>query len=541
MQDSLDHILNIEEILKYMAVNVLTGSWDDYWFNKNNFYIYYEPEEDRFHLIPYDYDNTFGISWFGTDWTDVNPYYFAEFENQHGSRPLIDAILTIPAYRNLYTHFLQYFIEHVFNLNIMNNRIDSLKAQIEDPWIKDDLFYTKSYGFTFDDFNNSFSADGYYFEPHVRRGLKEYINLRVESIDAQLDYTSAPPTLYHPLRTNSTPYPNDTIFVSISVFDPDGIDTAGVILVNGDQLIPYPLLANSNDASSTVELADQLTGYIPPVGEGFNGGFYFLARDKKGRESRYPYSGLISLKTGTSHGNGLKINEFLADNATSNTDQNGEYDDWLELYNTDTIPHLISGKYLTDNPRILNKWLIPEKDLFLMPGEHLLIWCDEDDQYGYHANFKLSKNGEYIALVASDGITVLDSLSFNRQQMDTSYGRSPDGSESWISMTPTPGASNITTALVEANVILPERFNLKLYPNPFNSVIIIELNLLIASKVQLQIYNTLGETIHTIETGILSKGSNRIPITMKKEPSGMYFIRLNIGEYHAVRKILLIR
>ncbi|HES59537.1 MAG TPA: T9SS type A sorting domain-containing protein, partial [Caldithrix sp.] len=534
-------IISIQEILKYMAVNVLTGSWVDYWFNKNNFYIYHEPTEDRFHLLPYDYDNTFGISWFGTDWTDVNPYYFAEYEGQQGSRPLTDAILAIPACRNLYTHFLEFYTGHVFNLNVLNSRIDSLKTLIENPWIKADSFYTRSYGFTADDFDKSYSADGYYFEPHVRRGLKEFINLRVEALESQFDYITSPPALYYPQWTSSDPHPNDTIFVSISIFDPDEIHSAGIILVNGSQEKPFSISAAAVDDSPLVEMVDRWSGFIPPLSESFSGGFYFVAQDNKGQISRYPGSGLIPLITGNSEGKGIKINEFLADNNASNMDQDNEYDDWLELYNTDTIPQLISGKYLTDNPQLLNKWLIPGENVYLIPGEHLLIWCDEDDQAGYHTNFKLSKSGEYIGLAASDGITILDSLSFSSQQTDTSFGRLPDGSDSWVYMTPTPGAANFTTDLIDPVLSLPEKFNFKLYPNPFNSLVVIEFDLSISSKVILKIYNTLGETIQTRETSLLNKGPNRMLIDMNKQPSGMYFISLDTGKYQAVNKMLLIR
>ena len=35
--------------------------WDDYWFNKNNFYFYFD-SNGKFYFIPYDYDNTLGTS-----------------------------------------------------------------------------------------------------------------------------------------------------------------------------------------------------------------------------------------------------------------------------------------------------------------------------------------------------------------------------------------------------------------------------------------------------------------------------------------------
>jgi spore coat protein CotH len=43
-------------------MNILVGEWDDYWSLMNNYYLYANLQR-YFHLIPYDYDNTFGIDW----------------------------------------------------------------------------------------------------------------------------------------------------------------------------------------------------------------------------------------------------------------------------------------------------------------------------------------------------------------------------------------------------------------------------------------------------------------------------------------------
>ena len=64
--------INVDGVL-ILAVDILTGMWDNYTFNKNNFYLYNNPITSRFEFIPYDYDNTFGIDWFGiSDTRDIN-------------------------------------------------------------------------------------------------------------------------------------------------------------------------------------------------------------------------------------------------------------------------------------------------------------------------------------------------------------------------------------------------------------------------------------------------------------------------------------
>lgn len=75
----------------------------------------------------------------------------------------------------------------------------------------------------------------------------------------------------------------------------------------------------------------------------------------------------------------------------------------------------------------------------------LLVWADGNiDQGPLHADFKLNANGESVGFFASDGETLIDSVTYDKQIEDISYGRTPDGSSSWSYMTkPTPGEANI--------------------------------------------------------------------------------------------------
>lgn len=62
--------------------------------------------------------------------------------------------------------------------------------------------------------------------------------------------------------------------------------------------------------------------------------------------------------TGTSPLSGLFINEFMADNDSIVTDEYGEYDDWLEIYNAGSTVVNLSGMYLTDDLTDPTKHLI---------------------------------------------------------------------------------------------------------------------------------------------------------------------------------------
>ncbi|MHC4586750.1 MAG: lamin tail domain-containing protein, partial [Planctomycetota bacterium] len=56
----------------------------------------------------------------------------------------------------------------------------------------------------------------------------------------------------------------------------------------------------------------------------------------------------------------LVINEFMASNSSSARDPQGQYDDWIEIYNYGSVAIDIGGFYLTDNPAVPTKWRIPD-------------------------------------------------------------------------------------------------------------------------------------------------------------------------------------
>jgi hypothetical protein len=143
----------------------------------------------------------------------------------------------------------------------------------------------------------------------------------------------------------------------------------------------------------------------------------------------------------------LAINEVMASNARTKADPQGQYDDWIEIYNFGSTPLDIAGLYLTDDLDDPIRWQIPAGDptLTTIPsGGYLLIWADGDTEaQGLHASFKLSSNGEEIGLFDADGATLIDSLVFPKLVPDVSYGRQPDGGDDLRYFAPaTPGAKN---------------------------------------------------------------------------------------------------
>lgn len=183
-------------------------------------------------------------------------------------------------------------------------------------------------------------------------------------------------------------------------------------------------------------------------------------------------------------GQSVVINEALSSNASYDYDDFFQYEDWVELYNAGGILNL-SGYYLSDDPDTLNKWMFPSTNpglTTILPGGHLRIWCDNDEQQGEdHTNFKLSSEGETVFLVDPDGMTIIDSVTLGLAQTDISFGRTCDGCPDWQYFNvPTPNAPNsdapvpVSTLFINeyqvsnTNTLFDEAFNYHGWVEVFN-------------------------------------------------------------------------
>ena len=163
----------------------------------------------------------------------------------------------------------------------------------------------------------------------------------------------------------------------------------------------------------------------------------------------------------------LYINELMATNSNTISDENGEFEDWFEIYNPSDSAIDIAGYFVTDDLSNTTMFQLPIGDTAtIIPAKgFLLLWASRAmDRGPLHVDFKLSgSEGEAVGLVAPDGSTFIDSISFGPQDTDISYGRETDGNANWILFnSPTPGFSNNITS----NKNNFETKTLLAYPNP---------------------------------------------------------------------------
>ncbi len=540
--DSIESIINVPEVLKYFAMNVMLGSWDAYRYLKNNYYLYYSPSEDIFHWIPYDYDNTFGVDFFGVDWANINPYIYANIDDT--PRPLSERLLSFPQYRNLFTHYLQFYSKKIYDLSLWESRLDSIKNMII-PFAIEDTFRTKDYDFTFSDFLNSFT-DGDYSNGHVKYGIKNFVNTMNQNLASGLNYYTAPAYVYGIKVYPDNPKPEDSLRVEAAIFSNPGITKAKVLYQLGElpTIYSYDLKYNPIN-NNRIEDNDRWEATLPPFGGAGFATIRIYVENSSGQAVYYPRKGPIMIGHSQVPSFEVVINELLAKNDATNQDDAGEYDDWVELFNLSSNAVDLSGKYLTDDLANKTKWQFPSGSI-IDPEGFMLIWCDNDsNQTGLHANFKLSASGESIALIDNDGISVLDSIVFGPQTADVSFGRYPDGGNAITFLNPTPGAPNSITSVEEDQ--LPVKFALSVYPNPFNPEATITYSLPKiksnsgSNNIDIALFDLLGRKVKTLLKGEKSPGNYTLKLNSTNLSAGVYFLRLQYGRMSINKKIMLLK
>lgn len=148
----------------------------------------------------------------------------------------------------------------------------------------------------------------------------------------------------------------------------------------------------------------------------------------------------------------LYINEVMASNTNTIADESGVFEDWIEIYNAGNTPVDLAGYYFSDEPANPLLYQVPagSPGLTTVPAHgFLLLWADKNLTEGaHHINIKLSSSGEILTMVAPDGTTLVNTVTFGAQSENVSYGRYPDGTAFFQLFTsPTPGATNYVTPL----------------------------------------------------------------------------------------------
>lgn len=138
---------------------------------------------------------------------------------------------------------------------------------------------------------------------------------------------------------------------------------------------------------------------------------------------------------------GVTVNEVCSKNTAYQT-SDGNYYDWIELYNSGSAEADLSGWGLSDKTEEPYRYVFPE-GTHIASGGRLLVYCDSNAALTNDriAPFGLSASGETILLTDSNG-NIAHTITFGALAANTSYGQYPDGSGKFYTLECTPDKEN---------------------------------------------------------------------------------------------------
>ncbi len=260
----------------------------------------------------------------------------------------------------------------------------------------------------------------------------------------------------------------------------------------------------------------------------------------------------------------LYINEIQAKNESTITDPEGDYCDWVEIYNADDSSVDLGGMYLADDHydgTLESCFMISDEypeQTTLVAGGFMLFWFDEDTDDGiFHVDTKLGGSADAVYLISSENV-VIDSYEYEYEENtgldvdDVSIGRVPDGTDNWsffgpgYSYPPSPGSSDNMIANDEETIPSAQAALNANYPNPFNPETTISFTLPQQANASLTVFNIRGQKVKSLFNGQAQQGTTSVvwkgtDDTGKSVSSGIYYYRLQTSNQVQTRKMVLMK
>jgi len=505
MEDSLKYYLDVDKALWFLAHEIIFTDEDSYvWKGGMDYYVYWEAETQR--LIPLEYD--------GNSCMSFNAVNRSLFYNESNIKfPLLNRLFAVPAYRQRYLAHVRTILEEFMDPEKIEAKIDFYVSMLAQH-IQDDPKKIYSYN----EFLNEIEELKDFVEDR-RNFLLNNNEVNVEGLEINNVEFSV-----NGIAFNS-PDKNEEVVVIASVNGSSGVQNVQLYFAPGF-VGPFEKTEMFDDGLHEDGGANDgiFGGTIPGFDFGNYVRFYIeaIADDAVATATYHPEGAehdvfIYRVNLAGTVNSDVVINEFMASNDTIIADQDGEYDDWIELYNNSNEAKDLSGWKLTDKENNLDKWAFPQGTI-IEGNEYLIVWADKDgSQEGLHTNFKLSASGEILVLLDTFG-NVAQEVIFEEQTTDMSYSRIPNGTGDFVIKAPTFSENNeVNSSISYTNGISP---NFKIYPNPARDLVNIDIEYF-RQEEQLEIFNVLGQKLY--ESQIVG---NFYQLNTNDWPSGIYIVKI---------------
>ncbi|MBT7481882.1 MAG: T9SS type A sorting domain-containing protein [Flavobacteriales bacterium] len=503
----VENVLDVDRTLWMMAYNnLLVGLDGPVNAIPHNFYMF-QDNNNRFSPILWDMNMTFGTFTNGFQ-PPVTPTTLQQLDVFHGStnaqNRMTTQMFSDDRYKRMYIAHMRTIMNEQFANNNYYNRALQLQAIIDSSVSVDpNGFYT--YNEFISNLTNVVGGG-----PNGIIGITELMDSRLTYLQSTTEFTSTPPSVL--VLNNNSVLPHTSVSITANISNSNYV-YLGYRFKFSNKFEKIQMFddGNNGDGSAgdgifgaTINVdARDVQYYI--YAENSDAGIFSPERAEKEFHQLAVVSGLV-------------INEIMAANLSEVSDQDGEFDDWVELYNGGNTAINLEGFYLSDNENDLTKWSFPNTTI--QPNDYLIIWCDTagSSQNGLHTTYRLSADQEEVYLSDPSG-NVIDAVHFVNMPTDVAYARVPNGNGVFTHQSETQGMINQIIGSVSENF----SSKMRVYPNPSNNKIYV-----LGDMDKIEVYNMIGELVFT--------SNNKTIINISNWKSGIYFVKSGVSVVKIIKQ-----
>lgn len=469
----VENVMDIDRTLWMMAFeNLIIGLDGPINSIPHNFYLF-KDNNGRFSPLLWDMNMAFGTFTSGlpSPVTNANLQELDIFHNiNDASNKLTTQIFSSDRYKRMYVAHMRTILNEQFVNDNYSTRALQLQQLIDaDVNADPNTFY--SYTEFID--NTSTSVANII-------GISELMNARISYLQGLSEFTATPPVITNISTSPTNVLPHSTINITAEITN-SNYAYLGYRYTFADKFEKLQMYDDGLHGDGSA--ADGVFGATITV-DARDVQYYFYAENTDAgifsperAEKEYHQLPVVG---------GLVINEIMAGNVNAVADQNGEYDDWVELYNGNSFSLNLNGYYLSDNENELTKWTFP--NITIPANGYLIVWCDTagNSQTGLHTTYRLSSDQEEVYLTDPTN-TVIDAVHYVNMIADKGFARVPNGTGAMQYQGHTYNAINQNnTAIVDVNV----SGNMRVYPNPSINRIYV-----LGATESVSVFNMMGQEV----------------------------------------------
>ena len=427
--------------------------------------------------------------------------------------PLINKLLANPLYKRMYTAHLRTINRENFVNADYKVYIDAMHAAADNA-VSTDPNYLYTYQNYLSNLTTTIAGGG--GPPGAGTvGVYQLMDSRATFLEGTAAFAAVPPAVTNVVPSNSSPTYLETVYINATVSNASEV-YLGFRYKKSGVFNRTPMFDDGahNDGGAN----DGIYGVSIPVNT-LRIQYYIYADNstagmfspERAEHEFYEIEALIQMATA----NDIVLNEVVASNSSIVSNEQGKFKDYIEVVNITSVPLGLNTICISDDAAVPTKWKFPGS-VFILPGQHLLIWSDDNDNVYLdpHTNFNLSSSGSFLSLSDTLG-NVFQTTTVPGQNIDDAWGRCEDAVGAFhLNTSATPrSTNNCVVAITETE----QTFGM--YPNPTSTYLNIENT---SAITRIEIIDITGRTIY-----LENPNASIVRINVREFSKGIYFVKVN--------------